>query len=502
MTEIKSRASYEIAAALAALAVITALRIYYLYTQGHDLFFDEAQYAHWAQYPDLGYYSKPPVVAWSIALTQFFCGEGEACTRLSSPLFHFGTGLFVFGIARTLFGAEKGAALSSALIYITLPGVFLSSTLISTDPPLLFFWAGALFFFARAVLSPNGMGDWLACGVFSGMGLESKYSMGVFAIGALGYLLATPYRRYILQKPGFWLAGLVAFLLFLPNILWNAQHGFVSFLHAGDNAAGEGFSLNVGTFLEFFSAQFFVFGPIFFAALIVGTCCKGNTCTPQHQNEPLLLWQIWPMLVVIGAVALMSRAHANWAAPAYVAGSVYVSYYFHKTRRAWLIYVGIALHVLLAAAALYMEKTATMAGFTLSQKTSFAERTIKDPALRVRGGRELGEKIDGYAKTSAPAFILTDDRATHALLSYYSEFPHDRIKRLIDGLPHDHFQLVSPYVPSDDVTGEAWIISRRAKASRFTEEFPDTKHIRRFTVDGGKIYYIYRTHLGAKEAAE
>ena len=135
--------------ALAILLVITFIEVVHLSFAGMNLFFDEAQYWSWAKIPTFGYYSKPPMVAWMIALTTSVCGDGEACVRLSSPLLHLGTALLIYKIAEMLYTREK--AFYSAISYITMPAVVLSSSLVSTDPSLLFFWALSIFFFIKAI---------------------------------------------------------------------------------------------------------------------------------------------------------------------------------------------------------------------------------------------------------------------------------------------------------------------------------------------------------------
>jgi hypothetical protein len=62
---------------LAAVAAITAARLLWLGVQSAGLYPDEAQYWFWAQHPAFGYYSKPPLVAWLIALTTAAFGDGS-----------------------------------------------------------------------------------------------------------------------------------------------------------------------------------------------------------------------------------------------------------------------------------------------------------------------------------------------------------------------------------------------------------------------------------------
>jgi 4-amino-4-deoxy-L-arabinose transferase-like glycosyltransferase len=157
---------------LAALIVgaITLIRVALLFATPLQLYPDEAQYWWWAQTPDWGYFSKPPLIAWIVWLTTRLSGA-EWAIRLASPLLHAATALTIFGIGRIAYDARVG--FWSALAYATLPGVSYSSGLISTDVPLLFCWAVALYAFLRARDEPGWRWPTL-CGAALGIGLLAK----------------------------------------------------------------------------------------------------------------------------------------------------------------------------------------------------------------------------------------------------------------------------------------------------------------------------------------
>ena len=134
--------------ALAAVAIVTAARLVWLAVQPADLYPDEAQYWFWAQHPAFGYYSKPPLIAWLIALTTAAFGDSEFAIRLSAPLLHAVAAGFVYAIGARLY--DKRVGFWSALAYLTAPGVSLSAYVISTDAALLPCWAAALYAFIRA----------------------------------------------------------------------------------------------------------------------------------------------------------------------------------------------------------------------------------------------------------------------------------------------------------------------------------------------------------------
>src|SRR5229473_6377529 len=313
------------AAMLVGVVAITGLRLLWLALQPADLFPDEAQYWVWSQQLALGYYSKPPLVAWLIAATTGLFGDGEFAVRLSAPLLHGGAAIFIYGIGAQLYGRRVG--FWSALAYASLPGVSVSDFIISTDAALLLFWAAALYAFVRA-RENGGWGWWAAVGLAAGLGLLAKYAMFYWIFSALGFvLLFSAERRHL--RPLLAALGL-ALLIYSPNFWWNWSNGFVSYLHTRDNAALNGSLFHPEALLEFFGAQFGVFGPLLFAGLIL------VTVTPRSFAEPrarLLAAFALPTLAMMVVVSFLSRAHANWAAPTYVSATVLVVAW--ALRRGW-----------------------------------------------------------------------------------------------------------------------------------------------------------------------
>tara|TARA_B100001564_G_scaffold297832_1_gene263721 strand:- start:191 stop:1657 length:1467 start_codon:yes stop_codon:yes gene_type:complete len=417
-------------------AAFTALRVVHIFTNGFDLFFDEAQYWIWAQIPDWGYYSKPPMVAWLITATTSFCGDTEGCIRLASPVLHMATSLSVFFIARKLF--NERTALLSALTYITLPAVGLSSMLISTDPALLFFWSIALLGLVYA-LDSNQWKWWLLAGIAGGFGMLSKYNMLLFVLSTLGFLATSPTYRHHLKNYKLWTAMILALMMFIPNIIWNADHGFVSFLHTKDNAQGNGFEFSPKHFLEFFGAQFGVFGPLLFGTLLYLTYTK--------RSHPLLAWSIWPMLGLILVISFVTRAHANWAAPIYVPATIMVVHYLVEHGKIVLVKASLMLHVFLWLVVLVLPYSNL--SFT-SDKTSLSHWQIQDPFIRLRGWSELASAVKTQLTQHPDVAIITNSRKIFTELAYYLRH-HDAplVKWNPDGSIRDHFDLTTSINNSD-----------------------------------------------------
>ena len=135
------------------LLALTLIRLVGLHVSAVELHFDEAQYWAWSRELAFGYFSKPPLLAWIIAASEAVCGSGEACVRASSPVLYFGTSLLVYAIAAELY--DRRTAFWCALAIGFAPGMVFSARIVSTDVPLLFFWALALLAYVKLLRGPD-----------------------------------------------------------------------------------------------------------------------------------------------------------------------------------------------------------------------------------------------------------------------------------------------------------------------------------------------------------
>ena len=179
---------------------ITMIRIITLLVSSANLGPDESQYWFWSREPAFGYFSKPPLIAWIIALTTGLFGNTEWAVRLSAPLLHAGTAGFLFLTARQLYGSHT--AFWSGVAWLTAPGVILSSFVMATDAPLLFFWSAALYFLIRIdQISMPRIIDVIALGLALGFGVLSKYAMIYFPLAIFFAAALHPPLRPKIPEP-------------------------------------------------------------------------------------------------------------------------------------------------------------------------------------------------------------------------------------------------------------------------------------------------------------
>jgi 4-amino-4-deoxy-L-arabinose transferase-like glycosyltransferase len=458
---------YSFSMLIGVLSVIGLARLIALAFNATDLFTDEAQYWSWSRELALGYYSKPPLIAWIIAAAEPVCGDSEYCVRLPSVLIHLATSIVIYLIGRRLISERVG--FWSAITFATLPGISLSSGIISTDVPLLFAWAVALLAFAELVIVPSTSMA-ILLGLALGVGLNAKYAMAYFVVCAAVFFLIAPERRAILRQHYLGLSLAITAALVTPNILWNIGHGFSTFAHTADNANWTGTLFHPGRAVEFIASQFGVFGPIMFAALmLIGARAlvdgRRGTLASTRGEERLLIAFSLPVVMILVIQALLSRSLANWAAPAYVAGTVLVVGIMVREGSWKWLRSSLAINSLI--------------GVGLAVATAVAGSVIlpngEQPFARTLGNRALAEAVrEGLAKNADRdvhfGALLTDDRDTTAALLYYGrDIPLPVYAWRATERPRNHFELKQPFTAG--VPGPVLLVSRRADGSRIPARF-------------------------------
>ncbi|MFT4091657.1 MAG: glycosyltransferase family 39 protein [Asticcacaulis sp.] len=402
---------------------LLALRVILLFTNFTDLYPDEAQYWLWSRELDFGYYSKPPMIAWLIHLTTLIGGNSEGFVRLSAPFLHFGTALLLWATGRRWFDDATGAL--AALVYSLMPAVVLSSAIISTDAPLLFFLALSLYIYARFLEGPSDarVKTALALGVAFGLAFLSKYACLYFLIGASAHALLAPRVR----KSWSWLslaAFVVAFLLVIsPNLIWNATHGFQTVSHTADNANWQANRMfNADSLFTFVRDQFGVFGPAPFVILLIAAAGLFiKPLLPKDANGKIndrilgLIVLSLPPLIFVTVQAFLSRAHANWAASAYVPASLLVAALLHQglARRWWVKWgVGLSAFFQISVLIIFM-----LAAISPTLTHAFG---LDNVFKRARGWEATTFATLEQATTGPrPTAIAVDNRNIYNALAYY-----------------------------------------------------------------------------------
>lgn len=188
----------------------------------YGYFRDALYYLACSEHLAWGYVDQPPLIAFLAWLVRHTIGTSLPALMLLPALAGAARILLTAQFARRLGAGRFGCALAAVLA--ATPGVWQvidHQFAMNAFEPLL--WTGCAYCILRMIQTQNPKKYWLVFGLIAGLGLENKYSISAFAFCLLAAMLLTPARRFLFSK---WLVagGVIAFLIFLPNFLWNVRH--------------------------------------------------------------------------------------------------------------------------------------------------------------------------------------------------------------------------------------------------------------------------------------
>ena len=189
----------------------------------YGFFRDELYYMACGEHLAWGYVDQPPLIALLAWISHHVLGNTIVSLRLM-PVLAGAVVVFLTGaLARELGGGKFAQFLAAAsLLCATAYLAFDSFFSMNAFEPL--FWLVCAWMVVR-ILKGASPKVWLAFGAVAGVGLENKHTMLVFGFALVaGLLLAGEHRLF--RSPWIWIAALLALLVFLPNLLWEAHHGW------------------------------------------------------------------------------------------------------------------------------------------------------------------------------------------------------------------------------------------------------------------------------------
>jgi hypothetical protein len=194
---------------------------------------DDARHLAW------GYVAYAPITPFFARLSLLLFGTSLPGFRFFSWLVQAIAVVLTGLMARELGGSRRAQIIAAlAAVPFCLGGGALM-TYISFD---YLCWVLAAYFILR-LLTTGDARWWLAIGAALGFGMLSKYTMGFFTLGIVGAVFLTDARRFLRSK-WLWLGVAISILLFLPNLLWQSRHHFISldflrFIHERDVREGQ-----------------------------------------------------------------------------------------------------------------------------------------------------------------------------------------------------------------------------------------------------------------------
>lgn len=308
-----------------------------LYNANLPLHFDEAYYWIWSKRLALSYFDHPPMVAYLIRLFTVW-GDGEFFIRLAAVFATTCAAFLVYFLGRDMFSPRVGEL--ALVLFLFLPLVHIGFLVTTPDSPLVLFWALVLYLFYQGIFRDRAYCLYGA-GIAGGLALMSKYTAVLLFAALFLFLLFSPYRR-VFRSGRLYIACGLAFLVFLPVVVWNAGHDWVSFRFQFDHGVAARKVFNPDTAGEFLGAQAAIFNPLFFLALLYYTARHWR----RNLGDPRLAFLFWTFafpFLFFGYHSLFKKSEANWTAPAYLAGVVLLAYWLDRFRRRQLVAAGLVL---------------------------------------------------------------------------------------------------------------------------------------------------------------
>jgi hypothetical protein len=303
------------------------LHLYFNNRYGY--FRDEFDYIACGDHLAWGYVDQPPLVPFLVKISRLVLGDSLRSIRFVPALATSAAVILTAMIAREL-GGRRFAVMVSALAFIAAPFYLSDGSIMTTNSlePLL--WMGCVYFAILAIKRDDPR-YWLWFGVVAGVGLEEKYSIAVLGFAIVVGLLLTEQRRVFASK-WIWLGGALAFLVFLPNFLWNVRNHwpFAELMH---NIKTEGRDVVLSP-LAYFAQQVLILHPILAPMWVIGVL----TFLFSSRLKPYRFLG-WCYLAVF-AVFVALKGKNYYLTPIYpvylAAGTVVIESFIARSRQFWL----------------------------------------------------------------------------------------------------------------------------------------------------------------------
>jgi len=277
---------------------------------------DELDFIMSARQLDWGYVSYPPITPFFARIGLMLFGESLRGLRVL-PAIAQGIVMILAGLMARDMGGKRNAQVLAAFAVFIAPVSLFGGTVIMYFAFDYLWWVLVAFFVVRLIVSDDAR-YWLGIGAGIGLGMMTKYTMIFWVAGLVVAVLITPARKYLRSK-WLYLGAALALLIFLPNLIWQVQHNFISLeylssIHARDVAWGRADGFLPKQLLE-------PTNPLSLPLWTVGLgMCLFSASMKRFR---ILGW----MFIVTFVLFLLSKGRSYYTGPSYVmlfaAGSVW-----------------------------------------------------------------------------------------------------------------------------------------------------------------------------------
>jgi 4-amino-4-deoxy-L-arabinose transferase-like glycosyltransferase len=415
----------------AMLVVTVAAAIRLVFAALIPAFPDESYYWEWSRHLAPGYFDHPGGIALlirigTIVLAPLGAAPSALSVRLGAVIAGWIAGLATIAIARHLRG--DGAALRAAVILAVVPLAAAGLILATPDAPLLAAEAVGLYCVIRALAAPvrsaASLRWWIVTGVALGAAFCSKYTSIFLPVGVVLAILIRPSLRARLAEPGPYVACAIATLIFLPVLIWNAHHEWISFVFQVRHglSAPQGSALRAAWRHEgdFFGGQIALASPILFFLLAIATA---RALRRRATDAEFVLGVVTALSFCFFVYsALRQRVEPNWPAPAYIPAIALLAATTWSLRgerwMSWGVGVAAAMSILIYAQGIAPVLPIPPRKDPIARAFGWRELAVDANAIATAASAETGKTTwlgaDRYQEASEIAFHLPAHPTTFA----------------------------------------------------------------------------------------
>ena len=227
----------------------------HLYTNAfasYGYFRDELYYAACSNHLAAGYVDHPPLSIYILFLSINIFGKSLFALRLM-PAITSAFVVFLTGIVTRRLGGGYLAITLSCIAVALIPEFLATSSIYSMNTFDWLFWILSFYIIILIIQSPQSGTQsnklWIWLGIVMGLGLLNKIDILWFGAGLLAGLILTPQRKH-LKTVWPYLAGVIAFIIFSPYIIWNITHNYATLEFIHNASVMKYSSLNPGIFIK------------------------------------------------------------------------------------------------------------------------------------------------------------------------------------------------------------------------------------------------------------
>jgi hypothetical protein len=229
----------------------------------YGYFIDELYYLSCSHRLAFGYIDQPPLSIFILYVNRILFGDSLFAIRWI-PALTISATVFLTGIITKQLGGGRYAMVMSAIAVAGCPVYLLFGSFYSMNVFEIFIWTLIMYYTIR-ILKEDNPKYFIVIGLLLGLGLEMKHTMITYA---LGFIIGTTISRSrkLLWNKWFLFGLLTAFVILLPNIIWQLKNGMPSLEFYRNAMVNKNISTGP---IGILAGQILFIGPI---AFLLGIC--------------------------------------------------------------------------------------------------------------------------------------------------------------------------------------------------------------------------------------